>query len=68
MGTVLPTGPGIWELQEKGVPRHNPNILPILKALPTSTHMSIVKLQESGELLIELRNLLRPINRQRTTN
>ena len=50
MNTVLPTGPGVWELQEKGVPCHNPNILPILKALPTSTHMAIVKMHETGKI------------------
>lgn len=48
MSTVLPTGPGVWELKDKGVPRNNPNILPILKALPTETHMSIVKMHETG--------------------
>lgn len=48
MDTVLPTGPGVWELQEKGVPHLNPKVTPILRAIPTSTHMAVVKLHEAG--------------------
>ena len=49
MDTVLPTGPGVWELQEKGVPHLNPKVTPILRAIPTSTHMAVVKLHEAGK-------------------
>lgn len=54
MNTVLPTGPGVWEVRAEGSGRVNAKITPILKALPTTTHMSIVKLHESGNECIVL--------------
>ena len=49
MNTVLKTGPGVWELQAKGVPRKpaGASFLPnMLKAIPSSAHMAIVKLHK----------------------
>ena len=48
MDTVLPTGPGVWEVRAQGTARVNTKVVPILRAMPTSTHMSIVKLHEAG--------------------
>ena len=48
MNTVLPTGPGVWEIRAEGTRRGNAKITPILQAMPTPTHMAIVKLHESG--------------------
>lgn len=49
MDTVLPTGPGVWEVRAQGTARANSKVVPILRAMPTSTHMSIVKLHETGD-------------------
>ena len=50
MKTVLPTGPGVWELQAKGAVCESKHVVPILNALPTPTHMAIVKLHEAGQI------------------
>ena len=50
MNTVLKTGPGVWELQAKGVAR-KPGAAVIgnmLKAIPSSAHMAIVQLHKQG--------------------
>ena len=49
MNTVLPTGPGVWELQSHGAVCESKHVVPILRALPTPTHMAIVKLHEIGQ-------------------
>ena len=50
MNTVLKTGPGVWELQAKGVPRKpGASFLPnMLKAIPSPAHMAIVKLHKES--------------------
>lgn len=50
MNTVLPTGPGIWERKAKGVqlPSQKKKTLSVLQAIPSPSHMAIVKLQEEG--------------------
>lgn len=50
MNTVLPTGPGVWELQAHGGddPGKTRKIVALLKALPSPTHMAIVKLHEEN--------------------
>ena len=50
MNTVLKTGPGVWELQAKGAPRKaGASFLPdMLKAIPSSAHMAVVKLHKEG--------------------
>ena len=49
MNTVLKTGPGVWELMaHKSKGREGSEIKAMLQALPTPTHMAIVKLQEAG--------------------
>ena len=51
MKTVLPTGPGVWELRaHAAAPSKSSHIVPLLKALPTQTHMAIVKLHEAGQV------------------
>ena len=49
MNTVLKTGPGVWELQAKGVSRKPGKAIPnMLKAIPSPTHMAMVKLHKEG--------------------
>ena len=49
MNTVLKTGPGVWELQAKGVARKPGAAIPnMLKAIPSPAHMAIVKLHKEG--------------------
>jgi len=49
MNTVLKTGPGVWELQAKGVSRKPGMAIPnMLKAIPSPTHMAMVKLHKEG--------------------
>ena len=50
MNTVLPTGPGVWELRAKGVavPKRGRALASTLKAVPSKAHMAIVKLHEQG--------------------
>ena len=49
MNTVLKTGPGVWELQAKGVARKPGVSLPnMLKAIPSAAHMAVVKLHKEG--------------------
>eukprot|EP00795_Rhopilema_esculentum_P001642 gene1642-16109_t len=50
MNTVLPTGPGVWELRDKGVKRgtRKEKTKSVLKAMPSSSHMAIVQLHQSG--------------------
>lgn len=51
MNTVLETGPGAWELRDAGKTRDKKNVVKkLLKAVPTYTHLSIVKLQEEGRV------------------
>jgi NAD-dependent SIR2 family protein deacetylase len=48
--TVLPTGPGAWEkLAQKDLSKPKANVN-TLKAIPTPTHMALVKLQQVGLL------------------
>ena len=48
MDTVLQTGPGAWELRAKGQLRDTKKhkVTTTSKAIPTITHMSLVKLHE----------------------
>ena len=48
MDTVLETGPGAWELRAKGKERdgRKHKTTSTLKAIPTSTHMALVKLHK----------------------
>ena len=48
MNTVLKTGPGLWEIQAKGVARQPGKVTPMLKAIPSPSHMAIVKLHKEG--------------------
>ena len=50
MNTVLPTGPGVWERKAQGVllPSQQKKTQSILKAVPSPSHMAIVKMQEEG--------------------
>ena len=47
MNTVLETGPGAWELRDKGLTRKK-KTSSTLKAIPSATHMGIVELERSG--------------------
>lgn len=47
LNTVLKTGPGAWELKDKGIAGKKAPTA-VLTAVPSMTHMSIVKLQEAG--------------------
>lgn len=48
INTVLDTGPGVWELMAHGqAPPKGRRSVPLLKALPSPTHMAIVKLHEA---------------------
>lgn len=52
MNTVLATGPGVWELRahgESATPKGR-RIVPILRALPSPTHMAIVKLHQENKV------------------
>ena len=46
--TVLETGPGAWELRAKGQQRDSQKhkVTSTLKAIPTTTHMALVRLQK----------------------
>ena len=49
--TVLPTGPGCWEKKAVGKTPVKPKLrTEMIKAIPTPTHMSLVKLMEVGRL------------------
>jgi NAD-dependent SIR2 family protein deacetylase len=49
MNTVLETGPGVWELRAHDkAPLKTSHTVPLIKALPSPTHMSIMKLHEVG--------------------
>lgn len=50
INTVLSTGPGVWELQAKGKPRPAGAVAlaDMLQAIPSKSHMAIVKLHEQG--------------------
>ena len=49
MNTVLSTGPGVWELMAHDTTRSKEaSIKPILQALPSTSHMAMVKLHEQG--------------------
>lgn len=46
INTVLKTGPGAWEKMAQKVGSSNKNIkVGMLKAIPSPTHMALVKLQ-----------------------
>eukprot|EP00731_Ephydatia_muelleri_P016643 Em0009g1067a len=47
MNTVLPTGPGIWELRANETFKPSRTVK-LIEALPSLTHMSLVKLHEAG--------------------
>lgn len=46
MNTVLPTGPGVWELRDRPGARRPPNtrITTSTKAIPSASHMALVEL------------------------
>jgi NAD-dependent SIR2 family protein deacetylase len=49
--TVLPTGPGCWEKKAQGKASNKPKIrTEMSKAIPTPTHMALVRLMEEGLL------------------
>lgn len=49
--TVLPTGPGCWEKRAQGKSANKPKLrTEMAKAIPTPTHMSLVKLMEVDRL------------------
>ncbi len=49
--TVLKTGPGCWERGAQGLKKDKKYVsVPILQAIPTTTHMSLVRLMEAGYL------------------
>ena len=52
MNTVLPSGPGAWELRDKGItaPSRKTKTKSVLKAIPSPSHMSIVQLHRNGTL------------------
>eukprot|EP00118_Oscarella_pearsei_P009936 m.58799 g.58799 ORF g.58799 m.58799 type:complete len:423 (+) comp34829_c0_seq1:408-1676(+) len=51
MGTVLKTGPGVWELKAKKKGRSSSHkTIATTKAIPTPTHMLMVKLCQEGIL------------------
>ncbi len=49
MKTVLPTGPGAWELKDRGITRPKATkTKAVLQAIPSITHMAIVQLHREG--------------------
>lgn len=51
MNTVLETGPGVWELRaHNSAPPKAARSVPLIKALPSLTHMAIVQLQREGKV------------------
>ncbi|CAF1255068.1 unnamed protein product [Rotaria sordida] len=52
MDTVLPTGPGAWELRDHNASRSKKAVVlnDMHKAIPSSTHMALVELQRRGIL------------------
>ena len=50
LNTVLATGPGIWERKAHGVqlPSQQKKVQTVLKAVPSPSHMALVKLQQEG--------------------
>jgi hypothetical protein len=51
MNTSLQTGPGVWELRAKKTARDSKHkVTTTVKAIPTPTHMMLVKLHEEGLL------------------
>ena len=50
LNTVLATGPGVWERKAHGVhlPSQEKKVQTILKAIPSPSHMALVKLQQEG--------------------
>ena len=48
---MLPTGPGAWELRDAGKTRNKKStVKKLLQAIPTYTHLAIVKLEEEGKV------------------
>lgn len=52
MNTVLSTGPGVWELRDRGLKGRSKKdkSISVMKAIPSVSHMAIVELYESGVL------------------
>jgi len=50
INTVLPTGPGKWEKMATGSQEKPKISVSTLSAIPTPTHMALIKLQEAGYL------------------
>eukprot|EP01137_Pigoraptor_chileana_P014041 Opistho-2@68217 len=51
MGTVLSTGPGVWELRANGMRRpREARTKSSLNAIPTPTHMALVEMRRRGTL------------------
>jgi len=50
INTVLPTGPGVWERKAKGVqlPSQPKKTKSILGAVPSPSHMALLRLQQEG--------------------
>ena len=67
MNTVLETGPGVWELQaqDKAPPKASRSV-PLIKALPSPTHMSIVKLQSEGVVQFTVSQNVDGLHRRRS--
>ena len=50
VNTVLETGPGAWEKAALKINAKPRRTVPMLQAIPTPTHMSLVQLERSGLL------------------
>ncbi len=50
VNTVLPTGPGAWERLATGTQKTGDYRKKALSAIPTMSHMALVKLQQEGIL------------------
>ena len=48
VGTVLKTGPGAWEIKATGSTKKPASTTPIMRAMPTYTHMAIAALAKAG--------------------
>jgi len=52
MNTIIPTGPGVWELRDHPGAKRSPKarVTPSTKAIPSITHMALVELARRGFL------------------
>ncbi|CAF1165146.1 unnamed protein product [Rotaria sp. Silwood1] len=52
MNTILPTGPGVWELRDHPGAKRSPTALTVTltKAIPSTTHMALVELARQNLL------------------